>query len=138
MLCEKAAAINAKEVEEIIAASQKNNCFFMEAFWTQFNPSFVDLFSKIEKGDLGEIHYLNADFGFIVENPGGRHIELNLGGGSLLDMGVYPYFLAYMILGKSKKVMASSLFFETGADRQTTMVLHYLKAQAVLQSSFIS
>ena len=138
VLCEKPAAINAKEVAEIIAASQKNNCFFMEAFWTRFNPSFVDLFSKIKKGDLGDIQYINADFGFIVENPRGRHIEVNLGGGSLLDMGVYPLFLAYMILGKPEKVLASSLLFETGADQQTTMVLHYLKAQAVLQSSFIS
>lgn len=138
VLCEKPVAINSQEALQMIAASKKNNCFFMEAFWTRFNPSFVDLFSKIKKGDLGEIHYINADFGFVVENPVGRHIELNLGGGSLLDMGVYPLFLAYMILGKPDKVMASSLFFETGADQQTIMILHYLKAQAVLQSSFIS
>lgn len=138
VLCEKPIAINYHEAMEMIAVSKKNNLFFMEAFWTRFNPSFFDLFSKIKNGDLGEIHYINADFGFIVENPSGRHIQLNLGGGSLLDMGVYPLFLAYMILGKPEKIMASSLFFETGADRQTTMILHYPKAQAILQSSFIS
>lgn len=71
VLCEKPAAINSKEVERIIAASQNNNCFFMEAFWTRFNPSFVDVFSKMKKGDLGEIRYINADFGFVVKDPSG-------------------------------------------------------------------
>jgi predicted dehydrogenase len=96
------------------------------------------LFSKIKNGNFGEIHYINTDFGFIVENPIGRHIELNLGVGSPLDMCVYPLSLAYLILGKSEKVMASSLFFETGVGQQITMILRYLKAQAILQSSFIS
>lgn len=138
VLCEKPVAINLQEAVQMIAASKKNNCFFMEAFWTRFNPSFVDVLTKIKKGDLGEILYINADFGFIVEKLNNRHTEVNLGGGSLLDMGVYPLFLSYMILGKPEKIMASSLFFETGADQQTSMVFHYPKAQAVLQSSFIS
>lgn len=138
VLCEKPVAINSHEAKQMIEASKKNNCFFMEAFWTRFNPSFVDLYSKIKRGDLGEIRYINADFGFIVENPSGRHTDINLGGGSLLDMGVYPLFLSYMILGKPETVKASSLFFETGADQQTTVLMNYSKAQAVLQSSFIS
>lgn len=138
VLCEKPVALNLKEAQQMIAASKKNNCFFMEAFWTRFNPSFVDVFKKIKRGDLGEIRYINADFGFIIEKLSDRHADVNLGGGSLLDMGVYPLFLTYTILGKPEKIMASSLFFETGADQQTSMVLHYPKAQAVLQSSFIS
>ncbi|TDD99529.1 Gfo/Idh/MocA family protein [Flavobacterium cellulosilyticum] len=138
VLCEKPVAINAKDAIRMIEASKRNNCFFMEAFWTRFNPSFVAILAKIKKGDLGEIRYINADFGFIVENPSGRHTDINLGGGSLLDMGVYPLFLSYMILGQPEKIMASSLFFDTGADQQTTMVFHYPKAQAVLQSSFIA
>jgi len=138
VLCEKPVAINFQQASQIIKASKRNNCFFMEAFWTRFNPSFMDAFSKIKSGDLGEIFYINADFGFIFEKPTARLTDVNLGGGSLLDMGVYPLFLAYMILGKPEKIIADSLFFETGADKQTTIILHYPKAQAILQSSFIS
>jgi predicted dehydrogenase len=138
VLCEKPVAINFFEASQMISASLKNNCFFMEAFWTRFNPTFLDVLSKIKKGDIGEIQYINADFGFIIEKLQNRHTYINLGGGSLLDMGVYPLFLSYMILGKPKEIMASSLFFDTGADKQTVMVLQYPNAQALLQSSFIS
>lgn len=138
VLCEKPVAINYFEASQMIAASRENNCFFMEAFWTRFNPSFVDVFLKIKAGDLGAIQFINADFGFIMQDPKGRLTDVNLGGGSLLDMGVYPLFLAYMILGKPEKVMASSLFFDTGADKQTSIILQYPNAQAVLQSSFVS
>jgi predicted dehydrogenase len=138
VLCEKPVALNFQEASQIIAASKKNNCFFMEAFWTRFNPSFVEVLFKINNGDLGQIKYINADFGFVVKNPSGRHTDINLGGGSLLDVGVYPLFLTYMVLGKPEKMMASSLFFETGADQQTTMLFQYPNAQANLQSSFIA
>jgi predicted dehydrogenase len=138
VLCEKPVAINFMQASQMIAASIENNRFFMEAFWTRFNPSFIDVFSKVLAGELGKIQYINADFGFIMQDPKGRLTDVTLGGGSLLDMGVYPIFLAYMILGKPEKIMASSLFFDTGADKQTAMILQYPEAQAVLQSSFVS
>lgn len=138
VLCEKPLAINYAQASQMIAASRENNRFFMEAFWTRFNPSFQDVLSKVKAGELGKIQYINADFGFIMNNGQSRLEDVNLGGGSLLDMGVYPLFLSYMILGKPEKVMASSLFYESGADKQTTMILHYPAAQAVLQSSFIA
>jgi predicted dehydrogenase len=138
VICEKPLAINYVQSSQMIAASRENNRFFMEAFWTRFNPSFIDVLSKVKAGELGKIQYINADFGFIMNNGQSRLEDVNLGGGSLLDMGVYPLFLSYMIFGKPEKVMASSLFYESGADKQTTMILQYPAAQAVLQSSFIA
>ncbi len=138
VLCEKPVALNHHQASQMIAASQANNCFFMEAFWTRFNPSFQQALQKVRQGELGEIRYINADFSYLINNPGGRMTQMELGGGSLLDMGVYPLMLAYTILGKPEKVLASGLFFETGADQQTAMILQYKNAQALLQSSFMS
>jgi predicted dehydrogenase len=138
VLCEKPIAINYAQASQMIAASRENNRFFMEAFWTRFNPTFTAVLSKVRAGELGKIQYINADFGFIMNNGQNRLEDVNLGGGSLLDMGVYPLFLSYMILGKPEKVMASSLLYEGGADKQTTMLLNYPTAQAVLHSSFIA
>lgn len=138
VLCEKPVALNLTEAALMIKASRENSRFFMEAFWTRFNPSFRDVLFKVKQGLLGEIKYINADFAFNIGNPSGRMADFTMGGGSLLDMGVYPLFLAYMILGNPIKVLASANFFDTGADKQTSMILHYNEAQAVLHSSFVS
>lgn len=138
VLCEKPIAMNQAQAKEMIAEAKNNNCFFMEAFWTRFNPTFRHSFSQIKDGAIGEIKYINADFSYKIENPSNRMTEMELGGGSLLDMGVYPLFLTYMLLGKPQKTVASSLFFDSGADAQTSMILQYESAQAVLYSSFMS
>lgn len=138
VLCEKPAAMNRIQAMEMIAVAKENNCFFMEAFWTRFNPSFVEAYTKIKQGEIGEVKYINADFSYLINNPNGRMTEMELGGGSLLDMGVYPLFLTYMILGKPTKILASSLFFDSGADAQTSVILQYESAQALVCSSFMS
>ena len=138
VLCEKPVALNYEQASNMVAAAKANNRFFMEAFWTRFNPSFQQALLKIKQGELGEIRYINADFSYLIDQPAGRMIDIELGGGSLLDMGVYPLLLAYVVLGKPEKVLASGLFFESGADQQTAMILQYNNAQAVLQSSFMS
>lgn len=140
VLCEKPVAINYSEAIKMVEASKRNNRFFMEAFWTRFNPSFQEAYKKIKAKELGEIRYINADFAFHVPNPNeeNRMTNLNVGGGSLLDMGVYPLFLTYMILGVPDRVLASANFFESGADKQTSMILQYKNAQAILHSSFVS
>lgn len=138
VLCEKPVALNLSEATLMIKASRENSMFFMEAFWTRFNPSFRDVLLKVKQGILGDIKYINADFAFHVGNPSGRMTDVTMGGGSLLDMGVYPLFLTYMILGIPSEVLASANFFDSGADKQTSMILHYDEAQAVLHSSFVS
>ncbi len=138
VLCEKPIAINLEQAKSMIAASKKYNKFLMEAFWTRFNPSVQEALQKVADGDIGDIRYINADFAFHVPNPQGRMTNIDNGGGSLLDMGVYPLFLSYVVLGMPEKIMASANFFSSGADEQTSMILHYKNAQAVLHSSFVS
>ena len=141
VLCEKPIALNYNDALQMINASKANNNFFMEAFWTRFNPSFREAFSKIKNGEIGEVKYINADFAFFTDNiegVGDRKTDIKLGGGSLLDIGVYPLFLCYVILGIPMEILAKSNFHQTGADLQTSMILHYENAQAILHCSFVS
>jgi len=141
VLCEKPIALNHDDALQMIAASKKNNQFFMEAFWTRFNPSFREAFSKIKNGEIGDVKYINADFAFYadeLEGKGNRKTDIELGGGSLLDIGVYPLFLCYVVLGIPSEILAKSNFHQTGADLQTSMILQYENAQAILHSSFVS
>lgn len=141
VLCEKPIALNYDDALQMIQASKANNKFFMEAFWTRFNPSFREAFSKIKNGKIGEIKYINADFAFLadtLEGIGNRKTDMKLGGGALLDVGVYPLFLCYVLLGFPDEILAKSNFHKTGADLQTSMILQYENAQAILHSSFVS
>ena len=140
VLCEKPLAINKKEAEKMIALSKSKNLFFMEGLWTRFNPTFVEVKKRIDNGEIGEIKYIKADFSFKSDHPiDSRVFNLSLGGGTILDIGIYPAFLAYAFLGKPKEILAKSIFHETtGCDVQSTMLFHYEDAQAVLYSSFMS
>lgn len=140
VLCEKPIALNYDDALQMINASKENHKFFMEAFWTRFNPSFREAFSKIKSGEIGEIKYINADFAFCanLEGFGNRNTDLKLGGGALLDIGVYPLFLCYIVLGIPNEILAKSNFHKSGADVQTSMILQYENAQAILHASFVS
>jgi predicted dehydrogenase len=139
VLCEKPIALQYQDAKKMIAASKKYNKFFMEAFWTRFNPSFRAAFAKIKQGEIGEIRYINADFAFYAnEKEKNRLFDLKLGGGSLMDIGVYPLFLAYTILGVPDSILAKSNFHTSGVDSQTAIILNYKEAQAVLYSGISS
>ncbi|WP_394773396.1 Gfo/Idh/MocA family protein [Flavobacterium sp.] len=139
VLCEKPLALSYKDAVRMIKASKKNNKFFMEAFWTRFIPSFQEVFSKVNQGIIGDIKYVKADFAFYAnESEGGRLFDKKLGGGSLFDIGVYPLFLSYIILGIPKEIIAKSIYHNNGIDLQTSMILQYENAQAVLHSSIVS
>ncbi len=138
VLCEKPLSINKKEAEEIIAVSKRTGKFFMEALWTRFNPTFIAVKELIEKGELGALKYLFADFTFKSDKPlKSRVLDLSLGGGATLDIGIYPAFLSYSLMGKPEKILASAVFHKiTGCDMQSSMIFKYNDAQAVLYSSF--
>ncbi len=132
VLCEKPIALSYADAEKMIEASRKHNKFFMEAFWTRFIPSVQEVLYKINNGVIGDLKYINADFAFFVkELEGNRMTDKKLGGGALFDVGVYPLFLSYILLGKPKEIIAKSTYHKSGVDLQTTMILHYENAQAV-------
>ncbi len=122
VLCEKPLAINKSQVKKMLAVAKQNKVFLMEAFWSRFNPTIIEVSEKIKNGVIGDVNYLNADFNFKATfDPNSRLFDPELAGGALLDVGVYPIFLAYLLFGKPKSIAASSLFSETGVDVQTAM-----------------
>lgn len=139
-LCEKPLAISRNEAVEMIAVAAANKVFLMEALWSRFNPGIVKVLDRIERGDIGRIAFLRADFAFYAldKSEEGRLLNPALAGGSILDIGIYPIFLAYLILGMPEKIMATSKFYKTGVEIQTSMIFSYPQAQAVLYSGLNS
>ncbi len=131
VLCEKPFAMNASEVEEMISCARKNNVFLMEAMWTRFLPVINKVKEWLADGKIGEVKMLNADFGIRVDlNPEHRLFDLELGGGALLDTGIYPLSFASMIFGENPtEVQAISQFGETNVDEQSAMLLGYDQGQ---------
>ena len=139
VLCEKPMSLSYKDALQMIEASRKHNKFFMEAFWTRFIPSVKEILEKVNQGIIGDVKYVKADFAFYAdEKQGGRLFDKNLGGGALFDIGVYPLFLSYILLGIPKEIMAKSIYHKNGIDLQTSMILQYENAQSVLHASIIS
>lgn len=138
VLCEKPIAINSAEARQMVEASQRNKVFFMEAFWSRFNPSIVKIKELVSEGKIGKLRYINAEFTFykLDDDPQSRLLNVDLAGGSLLDMGVYPVFLSYFLLGKPLEILARSQFHGNGAEIQTSMLFQYENAQSVLYSGF--
>lgn len=139
VLCEKPMALSYNDAVRMIEASKKHNKFFMEAFWTRFIPSVQDALAKVKNGEIGEVKYLKADFNFIGnEIPGSRLFDKQSGGGALFDVGVYPLFLSYIMCGIPKTTCAKSIFHENGIDLQTSIILEFENAQAILHTSIVS
>ncbi len=136
VLCEKPLGVNLAEVQEIINAARDNKVFLMEALWSRFNPSIKKSKEWVDSGKIGKVGYLHADFAFygLDRDEGGRLLNPDLAGGTILDIGIYPIFLAYLVLGKPDKILASSHFHKTGAEVQTAMIFDYPNAQALLYS----
>ena len=139
VLCEKPIALSYKDAVRMTEASKKHNKFFMEAFWTCFIPSVQDVLAKVNNGEIGAVNYIKADFAFIGnETEGSRLFSKNNGGGALFDIGVYPLFLSYIMLGIPKEIIAKSIFHKNEIDLQTSMILNYDNAHAVLHASIAS
>ncbi len=139
VLCEKPLAVNRDQVQKVINASKSNNVFLMEAFWTRFNPSIEAVVSRVKNNEIGKVNYINVDFSFYRDAaPESRLLNMNLAGGSLLDVGVYPIFLTYLIMGYPDEILATSIMHETGVDLQTSAILKYKDGLANVMSGFRS
>jgi predicted dehydrogenase len=140
VLCEKPLGVNMAEVESIIAASERNNVFMMEALWSRFNPTIRKIKHLVAEGEIGEIGHMYSNFAFygLDRDEKGRLLNPELAGGSLLDIGIYPIFITYLMMGKPESISATSKFHHTGVEIQTSMIFDYDKAQAVLYSGLNS
>ena len=127
VLCEKPLTMSLKNASEMVTLARSMGTFLMEGMWSRFFPSILKTLELIRGGVIGEIKFLRADFGFVAPyDPDGRVFNLKLGGGAQLDVGVYPMFLALLVLGKPEKIQALSRRALTGAD-ETTSAQFYFK-----------
>ena len=137
VLCEKPFAINAREAERMIQTARANRLLLMEAMWTRFLPVFVRLRELLAKGTIGEVkRTLEADLSFQREARAGRLYDPALGGGALLDIGIYPLSLASMLFGPPTEAHGVAEMGPTGVDEQNVIVLKHPQGQlAALHTS---
>jgi predicted dehydrogenase len=134
VLVEKPFTMNAAEAEELVAEARERGLFLMEAMWARFLPHMVEIRRLLAGGTLGDIVMVSADHGqWFAEDPAFRLFARELGGGALLDLGIYPVSFASMVLGAPERVVALSDPAFTGVDAQTSILLGYAGgAHAVL------
>ena len=138
VLCEKPFAMNLEEVTEMILVARENNVLLMEALWTFFLPHFTYVLDIVKSDKFGKLKNLEVDFGFYIDfDETGRLFKKEVGGGSLLDIGIYPIFVALAALGEPDVIDANATFFENGADSSCTAVFHYDNAKATLKSTLL-
>ena len=134
VLVEKAFTMNAAEAHDLVTTARAKGLFMMEAMWTRFLPHMVEIRRLVAGGRLGEIVTVIADHGqWFPSDPNSRLFDPDLGGGALLDLGVYPVSFASMILGRPDRIIAMIDPAFTGVDGQTSMLFGYASgAHAVL------
>jgi predicted dehydrogenase len=134
VLVEKPFTMNAEEAREVVAVAREQRLFAMEAMWTRFLPHIAVVREWLAEGALGELVTVTADHGqWFAENREFRLFAPELGGGALLDLGIYPVSFASMVLGTPNRIVALGDPAFTGVDAQTSMLFGYASgAQAVL------
>lgn len=126
VLCEKPLTVNANEAGAVIALARRNKVFLMEAMWTRFLPLVVRLRELLAQRVVGDIRYVMVDMGSQVAfDPNGRVYNEELGGGALLQKGIYLLSLLSMILGTPRSVKSLSVLAKTGVDEDTGVLLEY-------------
>ena len=136
VLGEKPFAMNSEQVQEMVETARSKGVFLMEALWSRFMPGIEFALDLIKSGAVGRVVSVKADFGFKAPfSPENRLFNKSLGGGSLLDIGIYPLFLSYLILGKPTTIKALATFGTTGVDEQCGIVLTYADGQLALLDS---
>jgi predicted dehydrogenase len=137
VLVEKPFGLNAEQAVEVAEAAKAADRFCLEAMWTRFNPVIARVRDLVADGGIGDVRAVYADFGFAASyDPAGRLFDPALGGGALLDLGIYPVSLAAMLLGPPSTVKAIAGTAPTGVDANTGILLGYRSgAVAVLHAS---
>ncbi|HSF45175.1 MAG TPA: Gfo/Idh/MocA family oxidoreductase [Chitinophagaceae bacterium] len=140
VLCEKAFAINARQAEEMITEAHNRKLFLMEALWSKFLPHFNMVGSMISEGKIGTIRSMQVNFGFKPVEPVPQRIfDPALGGGTLLDIGIYNVFFVLTFMGVPDRIQALMTPARTGVDEQLAVQFSYKNGGlAQMLSSFSS
>jgi predicted dehydrogenase len=133
VLVEKPFAMNAREAKEIVETAKEQELVVLEAMWTRHLPHMARVRSIINAGTLGQVRKVVASHNqSLPRDPRNRLYDPALGGGALLDLGIYPVGLAFDLLGTPSSIQASASMTATGVDRQTTAIFQYDNGQQAL------
>jgi predicted dehydrogenase len=137
VLVEKVFTINEAQAREVVDAADAAGVIVLEAMWTRFLPHMIRIRELIASGALGEVRTVIADHNQdLPKDPAHRINDRALGGGALLDLGIYPVSFAFDVLGVPETVQANSSMTATGVDRQTAVILGFPGGrQAVLHTA---
>lgn len=137
VLCEKPMGLDSHQVKRMIKEARSRNLFLMEGLWTRFIPATEKLIELLSDNSIGDIVSVRADFGFKGDlNLESRVYNKKLGGGSLLDIGIYPIYLSLLTLGLPTHIKAMARMTETGVDSYCSMLFDYKdSAKAILEST---
>ncbi|UOX99866.1 Gfo/Idh/MocA family protein [Blastococcus sp. PRF04-17] len=131
LLVEKAFTATTAGATEVVDRARATGLFVMEAMWTRFQPAVVALRELIADGAIGEVRSVQADLGIAPEyDPADRLFDLALGGGALLDVGVYVVSFAQMLLGTPERVLATGSLFPSGADADAQLLVEFADGRA--------
>ncbi|MDA3931316.1 MAG: Gfo/Idh/MocA family oxidoreductase [Tenericutes bacterium] len=136
ILCEKPFTINAKLAEKVFKKAKEKNVFIMEAMWTRFLPVIQEVKKQVDNGIIGKIELLEADFCFNPNNPiEHRLYQLKLGGGALLDVGIYPITFANIFMSEPKNIESTVKMYKTDVDASETIEYQYDEGKAILRAA---
>lgn len=139
VICEKAFALSKAEAKEMVQMSRKYQVFLMEAMWTRFFPSMKKAKEWVLEDKIGKVKLLKGDFGITLDNPKDIRLQKSLGGGALLDVGIYPISFASYIMGmQPERIDASATFTEEGVDENLCMQFVYDGGQMAQLSASIN
>jgi predicted dehydrogenase len=126
VLVEKPFTINAAEAQQVMDLAKRKGLVALEAMWTRFLPHMIRIHEILDSGTLGEIRCVIADHAQdLPDDPAHRLNALDLGGGALLDLGIYPISFAWDILGAPKTIQATARFKATGADAEVATIIRH-------------
>lgn len=138
VLCEKPFAINSRDTEEMIALAQHKKLFLMDALWTKFHPHYKTMLELVDNGTLGDVKLVLSNFGYVVTpEHSTRLLDPALGGGSILDIGIYNIFTTLDVLGVPDDISVKIVATDKGIDEQCSVIFSYNNgAMASLFSTF--
>jgi predicted dehydrogenase len=126
VLCEKPFTMNRREAGEVVALARAKKLFLMEAMWSRFMPALAEVKRILASGEIGTVTQVHADLGFSATlDPEHRVNKRELGGGALLDLGIYPLSIACALLGKVDSVQAQAIMSDTGVDATTAFTMKH-------------
>tara|TARA_R110002049_G_scaffold72490_2_gene187101 strand:- start:113700 stop:114809 length:1110 start_codon:yes stop_codon:yes gene_type:complete len=135
VVCEKPLGCDTADVDRLIQHWNLSDTFCMEAMWMRFMPLIRRAHQLIQQGEIGVPLHMQADFTIPTAfDPASRFFSKDLGGGCLLDRGVYGISLAHLLFGKPVAVQSDALIGTTGVDEQTVVHLRHDDPDAVLST----